>query len=371
MAEVFGAVVAGAQVVDYTFQICDAINNIANAAGNRRRYQTTSQQLKEIIEQIRDSPHLQTPLIIRLAEHLIKTINDAHERLCRQRRNQLIASVLFVIQQKKFASIFDDFEKQKANLALYIAQLNTDQLGEIAPTVNKIWTRIQSFPEQPMADRGLDKEEQYTSSSIRECHCAGDCLDINGHGNVGTTVYHPIEYFHDQDFYDTQRDLSCRADALTPLVHCEVNDKHDDTSSPPEYYSPVKEKGLLDIPPEIPLPNPRCSSDDVTQALSPSRPSPPTSRPVTELKANYYKGCGIQTIGLNIGTNTSKTEATDAEILRITSGFRAYANVCAGDGKQVIGQLVKAGATPRQFSGHYCNNYHKGSGDQVIGISFE
>ncbi|KAI1146810.1 hypothetical protein F4825DRAFT_176521 [Nemania diffusa] len=378
MASVFGTIVAGAQVVDYTLQICEAINSIAQAAGNKKRYQKTGQQLKEIIEQIRESPHLQTPIILDCTDHLINTINDTHQQLCRQRRSQFIASISFAMKQKKYDSIFSDFERQKTTLALYISQLNNDRLGEITPTVNKIWTKLECIPEQQVTDEEIHQKEQDTVL-IQECdHTAArpsatrpvvKCLGRQGQENTQTPLYHQIQNHHEKLSRSSGRNAPHQSTASPCSVPPKGDAKRESAICLTDNNS-MRGKMRLEDSTRLPPPSIQGgSSDDATQEKNASHPLKPS--PVTEFKANVHRGGGTQTIGVHLGPNASMTGVTDADMLRATSNFLAHANIFAGDGTQVIGELVQPGATPRQFSGHYYNNYHEGAGNQVIGISFE
>ncbi|KAI0182504.1 hypothetical protein EV127DRAFT_415027 [Xylaria flabelliformis] len=369
MAEVFGTVVAGAQVVDYTLQICEAINSIAQAAGNKKRYQKTCQQLKEIIEQIRESPHLQTPIILDCTDHLISTINETHQQLCRPRRNQLIASMSFVVKQKEYDSIFSDFERQKTTLALYISQLNNDRLGEITPVVNKIWTKLQCIPEQQVADEihPKDQKEQDTILSIQECYRTAARPSVTR--PTQTTIYHQVRNNHEKSSRISGRNTLHQITA-SPCSTCSEGDAKQNSAVCLTNDNSTRGKTHREDSIKLPPPSIQGSSADaaaqvtnISHALKPS--------PVTEFKANVQRGGGTQTIGVHLGPNASITRVTDADMLKATSNFLAHSNVFAGNGTQVIGQLVQSGATPRQFSGRYYNNYHEGSGNQVIGISFE
>ncbi|TRX95864.1 hypothetical protein FHL15_003418 [Xylaria flabelliformis] len=367
MAEVFGTFVAGAQVVDYTFQICEAINSITQAAGNKKRYQKTGQQLKEIIEQIRKSPHLRTPIILDCTDHLISTINDTHQELCRPRRNQLIASMSFAMKQKKYDSIFSDFERQKTTLALYISQLNNDRLGEITPTVNKIWTKLQCIPEAQVPDEELhpkDQKEQDTVLSIQECYRTAARPSVAR--PTQTPIYRQVRNNHEKSSRISGRNTlhqiraspystSSEGDAKQDSAVCLTDDNSTRGKTHPE--------GSTKLPPpsiQGPSADAPAQETNVSHALKPS--------PVTEFKANVHRGGGTQTIGVRLGPNASMT---DADMLKATSNFLAHSNVFTGSGTQVIGQLIQSGATPRQFSGRYYNNHYEGSGNQVIGISFE
>ncbi|KAI1363842.1 hypothetical protein F5Y08DRAFT_231893 [Xylaria arbuscula] len=305
MAEVLGTVVAGAQVVDYSLQIYDTINSIVNAARKSERYREIGEQLKEIIQKIRDSPHLQTPIILRCTDQLIATINDTHRGLCKHRRNQFLSSISFVMKQKKYDKLFDDIEQQKSTLALYISQLNTEKLGEISPTIDKIWIQLQRDSEQHETDSIIDEKGETTTS-------------------------------------------------------CQIGN-----------HSQIEGKTHSSNLPKLALPEVETTPDDNSQKTSPAYSPPPMSSLATEFKGNTHSGSGVQTVGIQIGPGVSLTRETDVKILKATSNFRAHANVFTGQGTQVIGQFVQPGATPREFAGRYYNNHHKGSGDQVVGISFE
>ncbi|KAI0549720.1 hypothetical protein F4679DRAFT_545330 [Xylaria curta] len=373
MAEILGTVIAGAQAVDYSLQIYNTINSIADAARNSERYRETGEQLKEIIETVRGSPHLQTPIILRYTDQLITTINDTHRRLCRRRKNQLLASISFAMKQKKYDKIFDDIEQQKSTLALYITQLNTEKLGEISPTVNKIWTQIRRDSEQQVIDTEIHQKGGNITTSIEERHHAfarpfvtrsvEKHPDRHRQGNTETPICHPTQDYHEKHCHDTQPNTSRQIEVPSSLAFCDEGVKQDATSSPIDNHSQSEGKtrpsnlSTLPPPPKI--------------ETSPAPSPPPRSSPVTEFEGNVYRGDGTQTVGIQIGPGLSMTKETDAKILKATSNFRAHSNVFEGEGTQVIGQRVRAGATARQFAGHYYNNHHKGSGDQVVGIVFE
>ncbi|KAI0107570.1 hypothetical protein GGR51DRAFT_559375 [Nemania sp. FL0031] len=371
MAAVFGTIVAGAQVVDYTLQICEAINSIAHAAGNKKRYQKTGQQLKDIIVQIRESPHLQKPIVLDCTDHLINTINDAHQQLCRQSRNRFIASISFATKQKKYDRIFSDFERQKTTLALYISQLNNDRLGEIAPAVNKIWTKLQCIPEQQVADEKIHQKEQETIVSVQECHRTAEkpsstrpmveCLGKQGQESTQTPIYYEVQNlnYHEKSSRTSGRNTPHHITA-SPCSTSLEGDAGQDSAVYLTGDSSMRGKTHPENSAKLAPPGIQGSSADAAHPLNPS--------PVTEFKANVHRGGGTQTIGVHLGPNA---RVTDADMLKATSNFLAHDNILAGDGTQVIGQLVQSGATFRQFSGRYYNNYCEGSGNQVIGISFE
>ncbi|KAJ8126015.1 hypothetical protein O1611_g7623 [Lasiodiplodia mahajangana] len=378
MAEAFGTFVAGAQVVDYTLRVCEAINSIAQAAGNKKRYQKTGQQLKDIIEQVRESPHLQTPTILDCTDRLISTINDTHQQLCRQRRNQFIASVSFVMRQKKYDSIFSDLERQKTTLALHISQLNNDRLGEITPTLHKIWTKLQCIPEQQVADEEVHQREQAPILSIQECHSTNarpsvtkpvvKCLSEQEQENTQTAICHHSLDYHKKSSLISRRNTPHQITASPCSTSSEGGAKRDSAVCLTD-DNPMRGKTHPEDFTKLPPPRFQGSCADAAQKAD--APHPPKPSPVAEFKANVHRGGGSQTIGVHLGPNANLTRVTDADMLKVTSNFLAHANIFAGDGTQVIGQRVQSGATPRQFSGNYYNNYHKGSGNQVIGVSIE
>ncbi|KAI1198612.1 hypothetical protein F5X97DRAFT_342512 [Nemania serpens] len=376
MAEVLGTIIAGAQAVDYSLQIFNTINSIADAARNSERYREIAEQLKEIIEKVRDSPHLQTPIILRCTTQLITTINDTHQRLYRRKPNQLLASISFVMKQKKYDKIFDDIEQQKSTLALYISQLNNEKLGEISPTVDKIWGQLRRDSERQAIDTEIQQRKGNITTSIEECHRTFARPFITrsvekhsaGHrqGNTETPICHPTQDYHERHCHNTQLNTSRQIEVPSSPASCMESVKQDATSSPIDSHSRSEGKAHPNNTPKLPPPRMETSPNNDSQETSPM-----SSLPFTEFEGNVHRGGGIQTVGVQIGPGVSMTKKTDAQILKATSNFRAHANVFAGDGTQVIGQRVRAGATARQFAGYYYNNHHKGSGDQIVGIVFE
>ncbi|KAI1734357.1 hypothetical protein F4680DRAFT_343815 [Xylaria scruposa] len=371
MAEILGTIVAGAQVVDYSLQIYNTINSIADAARNSERYREIGEQLKEIIEKVRDSPHLQTPVILRCTDQLITTINDTHRELCRRRKNHLLASISFAMKQKKYDKIFDDIEQQKSTLALYITQLNTEKLGEISPTVNKIWTQLRRDSERQLIDTEIHQREENITTSIEECHrtfarpfvtrSVEKHPDRHRQGNTETRICDPTQDYHEKHCHSTQPNTSHQTEAPSSPASCEESIKQDATSSQIDNHSQSEGRTLPENPPKLPPPK---------AETSPAHSPPPMSNLVTEFQGNVYRGGGTQIIGIQIGPGVSMTKETNAKILKATSNIRAHSNVSVGEGTQVIGQRVRAGATPRQFAGRYYNNHHYGSGYQVVGIDF-
>ncbi|KAI0414121.1 hypothetical protein F5X98DRAFT_349857 [Xylaria grammica] len=89
---------------------------------------------------------------------------------------------------------------------------------------------------------------------------------------------------------------------------------------------------------------------------------------ISDLEGNVQISNTLQIVGMEIGPNA---RVTDTELIRATSGLTARNNIHAGNGTQVIGQRVRAGAKPQIFSGQYCNNVNQNDGEQVIGFSIE
>ncbi|KAI0523903.1 hypothetical protein F5B22DRAFT_592438 [Xylaria bambusicola] len=280
--------------------------------------------------------------------------------------------------RKKYESIFNDFERQKTTLALYISQLNDDRLGEITPTVNKIWTKLQCIPEQQVGDEDIHQKEQDTILSVQECHRTAvtpsvtipvaERLDKRGQENTQTSIYHQIQNNHEKSSHTSGRNTPQHITALPCSTSSEGDAKQDSAVCLTDDSSM---RGMPHPEDSTKLPAPMTQGSAVNTAQETNAFHLLNPSPFTEFKGNVHRGGGTQTIGVHLGRNANMTRVTDADMLKVTSNFLAHANIFSGNGTQTIGQLVQSGATPRQFSGHYYNNHHEGTGDQVIGISFE
>ncbi|KAI0427086.1 hypothetical protein F5Y09DRAFT_345044 [Xylaria sp. FL1042] len=344
MAELLGVIIAGAQAFDYALQLCKTIDKALNAAGNLERYQKTSRELISMLQLIQANPHLQAPEIISCTNDLIATANNICSVLRQRKRNRFITSITFAVKQKNYDDIFAYFERQKATLGLYISQLNTNALGKLTATSNDILTTVQSFYEKPLLSPSTASWEQKFADR---------------------SDYHEEKHIHDPRSSNTDVHATKR---LPSLMHNDlsaglgVNDLEKQTPWQSSEILPVdKKKGK-----RVKIQKTRSFGGHKIHRSHLFNSSNKTA--ISHFQGNIQKSNTFQIVGMEIGPNTS---ITDAELVRVTSGLSAHDNIHTGNGTQVIGQRVCAGAKPRIFNGQYCNNVHRGVGDQIIGFAFE
>ncbi|KAI0977029.1 hypothetical protein F4678DRAFT_411555 [Xylaria arbuscula] len=340
MAELLGAVIAGAQAIDYALQLCKVIDKALHSAGYHERYQKTSRELIGILQLIQSSPHLQAPEIISCTKDLTGTANSICSALRQRRKNRFIASIAFAVKQKSYDDTFSHLERQKATLALCISQLNANTLGELTATSNDILTTVQSFYEQSLSCSSLTSYEQIPADMSEDYEEKSTDNPISPGPNV-----HIMKKFlslkHNEDSWSPQQG----ADGL----------KEDDTlQSDEKRVERVKAS--------------RTRYMGVRKKHQGHSSEPLDDNTMRQFQGNIQRSDTFQIVGMEIGPNAS---ITDADLVRVTTGLSAHSNIHTGNGTQVIGQRVCAGAKPRIFSGEYCNNIHRGSGDQIIGFAFE
>ncbi|KAI1305690.1 hypothetical protein F5Y03DRAFT_394876 [Xylaria venustula] len=341
MAELLGVVIAGAQAVDYALQLCKVIDKALHSAGCHERYQKTSRELTSILQLIQSSPHLQAPEIISCTNDLIGTANSICSALRQRTKNRFIASIAFAVKQKSYDDAFAHLEHQKTTLGLCISQLNANALGELTATSNDILTTVQSFYEQSIPYPSLTPYEQIPATDKSEDH-------------EEKSIDNPISSGPDVHI----------AKKLLSLKH------NDDSWSPQPGASGPKGSDTL------PRNEKRVGrvKASMTRNIGVHRKhqahsfDPSDDNAMRQLQGNIQRSDTFQIVGMEIGPNTS---ITDADLVRVTTGLSAHSNIHTGNGTQVIGQRVCAGAKPRIFSGEYCNNIHRGTGDQIIGFAFE
>ncbi|KAI0536548.1 hypothetical protein GGR58DRAFT_382397 [Xylaria digitata] len=360
MAEVLGAVIAGAQALDYALQLCETIEKTLNATSNQKRYHQTSQELIGILQLIRSNPHLHTPEIISCTQELIGIADKLCSTLCQRRRNCFMASIAFAIKQKKYDDIFTCLEQRKATLALCISQLNANTLGKLSNTSDRILFKVSSF-----------YEKSTPSPSSTYCSQISDTSD-----------YQQEKYIDDPGPFDTNIHTSPQANEHSGTRDRTLQEKYlpsarqeDCPPSIPGLEGP-KEHILYEASDSSPGEEGRERQAKLPRTQHAGRPntkqtrSPDylTSAPKIKFEGNIQRGDSFQIVGIEIGPNS---RVTDAELMALTSGITARNNVHVGKGTQVIGQRVHPGAKPRTFSGLYCSNTHRGAGGQIIGFSFE
>ncbi|KAI8624474.1 hypothetical protein F5Y19DRAFT_467813 [Xylariaceae sp. FL1651] len=370
MANLLGTIVAGAQALDYALQFCDVIEKVVNAAGNKKRYQQTSQQLIGILQQIRASPHLQTPEILNCTKDLMSTVDDVYSTLSRRRRNRLVASIAFVIKQKNYDDIFTHLEHQKATLALHISHRNTNTLGDLTITSNDIWAKVQSFQQKSLLDARIEAEPPVSLSST-----SSERLNVetsNRHQRNDTDEFESLD--------SNSQSFSHLNDHNNENIHsyrtqlCLTRQGRD--SSPGLGTAAMRQqkslkRSILSLGGEreqdkVGMSMTQNDGGEETQqayALAPSNVAV-----ISDFEGNIQTADTYQIVGMQMGPNTCMT---DADLIRVTSSLRAHGNKHTGKGMQVIGQRVCAGAEPRRFAGRYCDNIHEGVGEQIIGFSFE
>ncbi|KAI1284786.1 hypothetical protein F5Y07DRAFT_14527 [Xylaria sp. FL0933] len=332
MAEVLGVVIAGAQAIDYALQLCQTIDKALNAAGSQERYQKTSRELISMLQLIQSNPHLQAPEIISCTNDLIGTANSVCSALRQRKKNRFISSITFAVKQRNYDDIFIYLERQKATLGLHISHLNASALGKLTVTSNDILTTVQSFYEKSLpCPSSASSERTFTETTY--CH---------------------EKHVDDPRFSNTDVHSAKRLPSLMHNNHSALRPGVEDL----EKQKPARLRRVKAL-------KTRCFG---SQKPHQTRPFYSNKTTMSHLQGNIQKSDTFQIVGVEIGPNTS---ITDADLIRATSGLIAHNNVHTGNGTQVIGQRVCAGAQPRIFTGLYCNNEHRGDGDQVIGFSFE
>ncbi|KAI0805799.1 hypothetical protein GGR55DRAFT_690191 [Xylaria sp. FL0064] len=335
MAEVLGVVIAGAQAIDYALQLCQTIDKALNAADSQERYQKTSRELISMLQLIQSNPHLQAPEIISCTNDLIGTANSICSALRQRKKNRFITSITFAVKQRNYDDVFIYLERQKATLGLYISHLNASALGRLTVTSNDILTTVQSFYEKSLPCPSSASSER-TFTETTDCH--EKHVDDPRSSNI--------------DVHSAKR--------LPSLLHNnEELEKQKPAHLSENLHVDEKRQGRLKAL------KTRCFG---SQKPHQNRPFSSNKTAMSHLQGNIQKSDTFQIVGVEIGPSTS---ITDADLIRATSGLIAHDNIHTGNGTQVIGQRVCAGAQPRIFTGVYCNNEHRGDGDQIIGFSFE
>ncbi|KAI0427084.1 hypothetical protein F5Y09DRAFT_345042 [Xylaria sp. FL1042] len=99
--------------------------------------------------------------------------------------------------------------------------------------------------------------------------------------------------------------------------------------------------------------------------MKPSHPSnPPLSSIVSYLPGSIHNFDTFLTVDIENKANNRLPGPA------LNTNFQSN-NIHTEDATQVVGQLVRRGHAPQPFTGHFCNNSKKGTGEQVIGIVFE
>ncbi|KAK8043409.1 hypothetical protein PG993_005839 [Apiospora rasikravindrae] len=337
MAELLGTVVAGAQAIDYCIQIYDVFRKIYHAAGNQKKYEATSLQLMDTLEQIQACPYLRTPLIIQCTKDVLEKLTDVHTNLSRPRKHEWAYSVVFVFKQKQYDQLFTHLEQKREIMALHIAQINTNALGRITASLSTIEDKIEHYSQQSSQRSEMESLNQIDSALSGESTGFGQGrAPDEWHLWASNVLELSRSCGRDKAYKSLEMPRSC----LRSSPRCLPPKMLDDTMQ-----QPVRVEAHS---------NP---SEEIPDAQSESW-----------LRGNIQRTDGPQVLGVDVCAGST---ATDTEILRVTSDLRIRNNVHAGNGTQVIGQRVRAGAKARCFSGTFCNNEHRGYGTQIVGLLLE
>lgn len=341
MADVFSAVVAGAQAVDYSVQIFELFRRCLNANENKKRYQQSNQELIQVLEQISQNP-LQAPDVTTYTRGLIDKVQEINIPSQPKKRDRLMATISFFFKQKQHEDDSAYMEQLKTTLGLYISNSNTHILREFSAILGSI-TAGQHTPQQTSFTTIPEYQSGSTMSST----------------------------FHHHKSAEDQQQSGCinRRDLMTPTML----DKYVSITK----YNTYPLKGQYNC---SRMSNCHSKSKDIgwtspisaTQSASDYEKQGGTiasyDNSTITLKGNVQAADSFQVIGVQI---TSGAGVTDADVMKATSAFRAHGNVHTGKGTQVVGQRVCAGAIPRKFAGQFCGNYNEGSGEQIVGLCFD
>ncbi|KAK8119709.1 uncharacterized protein PG998_004335 [Apiospora kogelbergensis] len=336
MAEIFSTVVAGAQVIDYCKQIYDVFRKVYNAADNQKKYDATSEQLIDIIQQIEACPYLRTPGIIRCTKNVLDKLIDAHTTLSRPRKNIWTSSVAFAFKQKQYDQLFADLEHQREIMSLHIVYINTNTMGQMTATLDTIKDKVGDMTKYTTEGQETVSRAQIDSFSVEE----------------------PSEYLPRRE--PAERQIT--TDDSRVVSHfgiCETVDQCPVTEQRP-WLGPSR--SLLSMMQEEAMEEPACIKQ---QPIETDGVEKKEDQFRSRLEGNIQRADDIQILGLDV---CSGATIADADILRISSSLCIRNNIHAGKGTQVIGQRVRSGATAHPLAGEFCNNEHQGHGSQVVGL---
>lgn len=181
MADVFSAVVAGAQAADYSIQFCEALRKSLKANENKKRYQKSNQDLVQVLKQISKSP-LQAPDVTNYTQGLIERVQEINIPAQPKRRDRLMATISFFFKQKQYEEDAAYLEQQKATLGLHISNSNTHILGELSTILNNIAAE-QKFPQKTSFATIPDSQSGSTLSSTFHHYKSAEGRQQSGHMN--------------------------------------------------------------------------------------------------------------------------------------------------------------------------------------------
>lgn len=341
MADVFSAVVAGAQALDYSIQFCEVLRRSLKANENKKKYQQNNEELIQVLEQISKTP-LQAPDVTDYTQGLIDKVQEINIPSQPKKRDRLMATISFFFKQKQHEEDSAYLEQQKATLGLHISNSNTHLLGELSNILHEI-TAQQHIPEQ-------------TSFSTNPESQSGSTLP---------STFQHSEFAEDRrrSGYITRRDLNTTAmpDKYVPITRyntCPLNSQYN-SSSQSNFHFRNGKNGQT---------GPSSSTQSAFDYETRGGTITSCETHTVTLKGNVQAADSFQVIGVQI---TSGTNVTDDDMIKATSAFRAHGNIHSGKGTQVVGQRVCAGGRPRKIAGQFCGNYHKGSGEQIVGLCFD
>lgn len=306
MAELVGTIVAAAQAAEYCLKLYTFFDRALRATDTLQRYLNIIQESHLLLAQISINPSLQTAEIQKCTNTFFDIIKSIDVPDNPQKKSRLLASIAIAVKQKRYDEIFALLEEKKLTLSLFIANSNSTLLNDIQADVKHL--RIQS-------DQGLIK------TSV--CHDMTTQI-----ANESRRLQSP----NDTRNYFEPRDSTYGTVASLP--------------SPDLQLIKQRERRL------------RHAADKMSQSTDNKTPL---------FKGNENRGSATQVVGTSISKDTP---LTDKQLVEMTSGMKQVGNKQRGTGEQVIGQRVRAGATPRKFGGLYSKNVNYNTGDQIIGLSF-
>lgn len=122
--EVLGAAAAISQILVQLISTVDLAKKLKGASKSLKQYQERLNGLQGLCQYIDNNPALRSEEVQRETQSILHII-DTHKSMSRLlKKGRLHRAIAFIFQERSFGDLFATLEEKKANLILYVLNIN-------------------------------------------------------------------------------------------------------------------------------------------------------------------------------------------------------------------------------------------------------